>query len=238
MPRHTKNLVLAILTATGASLAAQGASDKWDIGMKIRGGATFGDLADDMNSAKFFGLGLAGSWSLGQGKALVFDVAFLRIPGKDTLRPLPANVIVNPTPAPNATIGSTDRRKNDLQGFSVRFGYRAPMASTGWDWQAGISLDKLQSRQEAAGHLTVGTVPATAIVESIAATPTSSKVLPGAFLGMVKKVGEDFTVEFNAFSLGYSQVEWVPRAYSGTTAAATSSNRRGFGLEIAVGFRF
>ena len=225
MPRHTKNLVLAILTATGASLAAQGASDKWDIGMKIRGGATFGDLADDMNSAKFFGLGLAGSWSFSQGKALVFDVAFLRIPGKDTLRPLPANVVPS---------GSTDRRKNDLQGFSARFGYRAPVASTGWDWQAGISLDKLQSRQEAAGHLTVGTV----IVESIAATPTSSKVLPGAFLGMVKKVGEDFTVEFNAFSLGYSQVEWVPATYSGTAAAATSSNRRGFGLEIAVGFKF
>jgi hypothetical protein len=225
MPRYTKNLVLAILTVAGATLPAQGTSDKWDIGMKIRGGATSGDLADDMNSAKFFGLGLAGSWSLSQKSALVCDIAFLRIPGKDVLRPLPANVVVS---------GSTDRRKNELQGFSARFGYRSAIASTGWDWQAGISLDKLQSRQEASGHLTVGT----AIVESIAATPTSSKVLPGAFLGLVKKVGEDFTVEFNAFTLGYSQVEWVPRTYSGTTAAATTSNHRGAAIEIAMGFRF
>ena len=100
-------------------------------------------------------------------------------------------------------------------------------------WQAGLALDRFKSRQEVSGQIVVGTT-----TEGLAATPESTKINVGGFGGIHWTVGENFTLEANLVSIGYSQVNWVPASYSGTTAAAETKTRRGLVLEVAFGFKF
>lgn len=223
MPNLCKTMFLALAVGAG-SLYAQGADAPWGLGLNLRAGVTGGNAKDDMNSEKLLGAGITGFWSLGSGRAIVGELAYLRVPGKDV------NAITFPS---NVTASSSaDRRKNDLEGFSIRAGYRAPMTGA-WNWQAGLSLDKLKSRQEASGQLTTA-----GGVEPLFYTPSSSKLLPGAFAGLMTDLGNGFSFEVNALSFGYSQANWVPAAYSGSAARAEEKNRRAFGLEVAFGFKF
>jgi hypothetical protein len=209
-----------------AALAAAGAlqAQSFDMGFKLKAGLTQGSLVDDMQTNKLMGLAITGQWGLSNKAALIGELGYTAMPGSDSLRPLPANVTF-------AT--STDRRKNSLDGFSLRGGYRAEILDYGWSWQAGLSLDRFKSRQEASGQLTTG-----AGTEGMSATPEKTSINVGAFAGLRTALGEDFSFEVNALSLGYKQVEWVPQSYSGQPAAATSRSRRGLALEVALGFRF
>lgn len=211
--------ILGLLLA-GSSLSAQ----DWAFGLNVRGGITSGGITDDMRSKKMLGLGVDGSYSLGKRAAVFGELTFTTMPGKDYFEPMPGTVTLS---------GSTDRRKNSLQGFGLRGGYRAAIADWGWSWQAGLSFDKLKSRQEVSGQIQVG-----ANIEALAATPESNKMNLGAFAGMHTQLTEDITFQFNVATVGYSQVNWVPQSYSGQPAAATTRNRRGIVLEAALGFRF
>lgn len=210
---------LAAFVATGA-LHAQ----SFDMGFKVKAGLTSGNLADDMQSNKLMGLGVTAEWGLSDKASLIGELSYTSMPGTDYFYPMPSTVTL-------AT--STDRRKNSLEGFSLRGGYRAPLLDWGWSWQAGLSLDRFKSRQEVSGQLTVG-----ANTEGLANTPEKTSINIGAFAGLRTTLSEDFSFEVNVLSLGYKQVNWVPQSYSGAPATATDRSRRAFALEVALGFRF
>lgn len=226
MPTTCKPLVLAVALglASGVDLSAQSGDPGLLFAIKVKAGVTSGNVAEDTNANKLVGFGIAGAWALNSRSAIIGELGYSYFPGEDRVRALPAGF----TPTTSA-----DVRKNILKGITLRGGYRSAISSWGWDWQGGLSIDRFKSRQQAAGQIQSGTT-----IESIAATPESVKVMPGAFLGLHKAIGSDFTFEANMLSFGYSQVEWNPSLYTGKPAAATSRNRRGMALEVSLGFRY
>ncbi len=263
-------LMKAALAATFACAALAAADPKGlDFAVKFKAGTTAGNLKDDTHDNKLLGLSFAGSWSLGDGASFIGELGYSYFGGGEfdamqrsgTFYYNPASpsstyngnpvtlIIVSPSGAANAQ-GSADARRNKLEGFSARFGYARKFFGT-WSWQAGLTLDKLKSRQEVAGTLRpvylAGTTPTPIPVpgqptgvyyyEALSATPESSKVNVGAFAGVKTAIGENFSFEINLLSVGYSQVNYVPFTYSGVAAQSTTSTRRGLGLEFAFGLK-
>jgi hypothetical protein len=224
MPNPCKPLILALAmgAVSGISLSAQ--SGELTGAIKIKAGVTAGNIADDTHENKLVGFGIGGAWSLSSRSAVIGELGYTYFPGSDRVRALPAGF----TPT-----SSSDVRKNILKGVTARVGYRAAISDWGWNWQGGLTIDRFKSVQEAAGNLVSGST-----TEAIAATPESTKVMPGAFLGLHKTIGSDFSFEANFLSFGYSQVEWNPALYTGQAAGASSRNRRGMALEVSLGFRF
>ena len=256
-------LMKAALAAISVS-AVLGAADPkgLDFAVKFKAGTTMGNLKEDTRDRKLMGLSFAGSWGLGNGGSLIGELGYSYFGGREydamkrsgtfyyntsapssTYTGIPVTlIIVNPSGTPNAN-GSADARRNKLEGFGARFGYSRTFSGT-WSWQAGLSLDKYKFRQEVAGTLrpvymvgtTVTVVPG-GYYEALSATPEASKLNLGAFAGVKTAIGENFSFEVNLLSIGYTQVNWVPFTYSGTPAAATTSTRRGLGLEFAFGLK-
>lgn len=238
--------------------AALGAADPkgLDLAVKFKAGATAGNLKDDTHDNKLMGIALGGSWSLGGGAALIGEVGFTYFGGGEyDAMPRSGTFYYNPA-APSSTYngapvtiaiaspsGSADARKNRLEGFGARFGY-AQKAFDTWSWQVGLSVDRYKSRQEVAGTLrpvyfvgsTMTAVPG-GYYEALTATPESSKVNLGAFVGVKTSIGENFSFEVNLLSIGYTQVNWMPFTYTGQAAASTTTNRRGLGIEFAFGLK-
>ena len=215
-------MVLAMTASTAASLSAQGRG--LTASGKVRAGVASGDLQQDLRANKMTGMGIELTYTLGERSAVFGEVAYVNFASTDYWNPLPAAATV-------AT--SVDLRKNRLDGFTLRGGYRAGFGSMGLSWQAGLAVDRLKSRQEVSGQIVIG-----ATTEGLAATPESTKVNVGGFGGIHWAIGENFSVEANLVSVGYSQVNWVPSSYSGTTAAAETKSHRGVVFEVAFGFTF
>lgn len=212
-----------ILGTAGSSLAAQ-EGPAFDVGLKVHAGSSFGDLQEDTKTKKMVGIGATFSYRLGQRSALVGELAYLKFPANDYRNPLPAG----------ATTTSADLRKDNLSGFSLRGGYRAPLMETGFNWQAGLTVDSLKSRQEVSGQITVGSV-----TTGLALTPETRKVNVGAFAGIHRPLSEGLSVELNLFTLGYEKVNADTSPLStGQPIQITSTGRRGFAIELAVGLSF
>lgn len=211
-----------ILGPAGPSLVAQEGS-AFDVGLKVRGGMSTGNLADDAGSKKMVGIGATFSYRMSERSSLVGELTYLKFSATDYRNALPAG----------ATATSADLRKNNLAGFSLRGGYRSALMETGFNWQAGLTVDSLKSRQEVSGQITVGTD-----TEGLAVTPETSKVNVGAFVGLHRPLSEGISLELNLFTIGYEKVDWQTRLGSGQPAHATSTGRRGFVLELAVGLSF
>jgi hypothetical protein len=227
-----------------------------EFAVKFRAGATAGNLKDDTHSNKLMGLGLGGSLKLAGGGALIGEIGFTYFGGGeyDAMR-RSGTIYYNPA-APASTyngsqvfvsVGSTaDSRKNLLEGFDARFGYSNGLRAN-WSWQAGLTLDSLKSRQEVSGGLRPvygptpwvgnGTAVPGGYYEGLTATPSRTKMNLGAFAGLKSQIGDNFTLEFNLRSVGYSRVDWVPFTYSGRPATSTTTSRRGLGLELAFGLK-
>jgi len=215
-------LVLVLATGAAAPLSAQ---EKGFVATgKVRAGVTSGDVQKDMQANKITGMGIELAYGLGGRASLFGELAYLNFASTDYWNTLPATATV-------AT--SVDLRKNRLDGFTLRGGYRSGFGFQGLSWQAGLALDRFKSRQEVSGQIVIGTT-----TEGLAATPESTKINVGGFGGIHWAVGENFSLEANLVSVGYSRVNWVPSSYSGTTAAAETKARRGLVLEVAFGFKF
>lgn len=215
-------LTLALIAGLALPSAAQGKG--FTASGKVRAGVTSGDIQQDMQANKATGMGIEVGYGLSDRTSVFGELAYLNFASTDYWNPLPATAVV---------ASSVDLRKNKLGGFTFRGGYRSGFGSQGLSWQAGLTLDRFKSRQEVSGQIVIGTT-----TEGLAATPEDTKIAPGAFGGIHWAVGENFTLEANLVSIGYSRVNWVPASYSGTTAAAESKTRRGLVLEVAFGFKF
>lgn len=217
-------LPLALVAGTAATLHAQAAAGAFSGGVKIRAGICFGDVQKDMQANKVTGMGLEFGYGLSGSSSIFGELAYLNFASTDYWNPLPAG-------ATYAT--SVDLRKNRLEGFLIRGGYRAAFGPKGLSWQAGVDVDRLKSRQEVSGQIVVGST-----TEGLAVTPESTKINIGLFGGLHYDLGDAATIEANLVSIGYGRVNWVPRSTSGTAAAAETTTRRGFVFEVAVGFKF
>ncbi len=209
----------------------------WGSGMNVRAGSAVGSTNDQIKR-QMLGFGVEAHYGLTAKTAFFGELGFLYFAGEDFLHTLPAtgyNTITG-VPAALTSSNSADRRKNDLQGASIRVGYRAAILDSGWNWQAGLSLDRLKSRQEVSGKLAPGGT--TTGYEGLAVTPESTKIAPGVFAGVTKNFGEGFTLQANVINVGFSQVNWVPYVYTGVAAHAESSDKRKTSIELAIGFRF
>lgn len=230
------------LVALGAMLSAgvvQAQETGWGSGLNLRAGSAVGSTNDQIRR-QMLGFGIEGRYALSAKSAFFGELGFLYFAGEDFVKPLPAQGYVTYTGVLGALSATTsvDRRKNDLQGASLRLGYRSAILDTGWNWQAGLSLDRLKSRQEVSGVLRPAGSTSTTGYEGLAVTPENAKIAPGFFAGVTTNFGEGFTLQVNVVNVGFSQVNWVPYTYTAVAAHAETSDKRKTSVELAVGFRF
>jgi hypothetical protein len=238
---------VAILAGMVPAMAqAAPKSGDLDFGIKVHAGATAGSLKDDMHAQNMLGLGLEGSFALNTTSAIFGELTFSAYgagKGYDntkltgTVYASDGLTAVGATPVTLALASSVDYRKNTLQGFSVRSGYRATFSGM-WAWQAGLVLDHMQYRQEANGTLQprVG-AGAYGNLEGFAVTPTKSAMGIGAFAGLKAQFSTNFSFETNLVSVGYSSANYQPHTYTGMAPAVTTQTRHGVLLEVAFGLK-
>jgi hypothetical protein len=252
---------LGMMLALSSSLMGQGVkAGDWDFSIKPRLGYTLGDIKNDLNAQNMLGVGLQGSYGLGNGGSFDGELVFEYYNGKGQNQLRTGQPYYLPSGATTVTIGTTavpvtvptastsvDFRKNTLQGFSLRGGYAKDINAT-WSWRAGLTIDALQYRQEVSGQL-LGTytdnvtnplkpaVKSTTTWEGLAYTPTTKKFNVGAYVGMKGRISENFFMEANLTSLGYQNINLVPYSYTGKPVTTTTSTKRGMALEVAFGMK-
>jgi hypothetical protein len=247
----------AVVILAGAFPAmAQGTpkSGDLDFAFKLHAGATSGNLKDDMHAQSMLGIGVEGSWALSSKAAIFGELTYSSYGGGEGYDnthfsgPIYASTGATIGPDGNPLFlqqpSSVDYRKNTLRGFSLRGGYRAIFANS-WSWQAGLTIDGMQFRQEASGTLQPkghAAPPATTIssigaFEGFAVTPTKTKINLGAFAGLRYQFSEDFFLESNLVSVGYGTANYQPHTYTGQAPSVDSQTRHGILLEVAFGLK-
>lgn len=241
MPKNKATLLIAgvMLASCAAASRLEAFEAPTNYGLKVRAGATAGNLHEDMNRNETLSFSLTADFAkVGKG-ALFGEFGFYYYGGMNKATAFGSSKGTG-TAVPSGTLyaeTSADMRKNQMQGFGLRAGYRAPLG-WGWDWQAGMSLDSLRYSQEAVGQLQV-TVNKVNVIESFAVTPHTNKMNVGAFAGVQRALNDDVTFEVNVATVGYSSINYVPKTYTGAAAAQTETKtRRGFQLEFGFGMRF
>jgi len=249
------NRLLTWLGLTAAAVAA-GSMPAWaqsakssefgGLNIKLHAGATAGNLKDDLHAQNLLGLGLEGVCALTPTSAIVGELTFsaygagkgydnTKLTGTVWASNGQSSVLGVPiTLAPGTSV---DYRKNSLQGFSLRGGYRATFQGV-WAWQAGLTLDRLQYRQEANGTLQpqLGGA-AIGSLEGFAVTPTKTGMGIGAFAGVKAQISENFSFETNLLSVGYTSIDYQPFTYTGAAPSYTTRSRHGVVLEVAFGLK-
>lgn len=228
MSKLFRPLLAVALAATCSGLTAKEAG-KLDAKFKFHAGITAGDIQEDLNRNKHFGVGAEVSYGMAGG-AIFGEFIYNKYASEDFTPAMPAGAFQNPTGA-----GSVELRKWHLSGFSVRAGYRRALFAD-WNWQAGLTLDMLKNRQEVS--LTYRN-SGTTIIETAAATPETSKLSPGLFGGVHTELATGVSFELNLRTVGYDRVNYVTRTASGAAAPFLETTKRtGLACEIGLGFKF
>ena len=250
MNRRLSRLGLAaVVILAGAVPAMAQAGSKignLDFGIKFHVGATAGNLKDDLHAQNMLGLGVEGSYALSSTSAIIGEITFSSYgagKGYDNTKfsgPVYGTAGVTSVGGVPVTLqvgSSVDYRKNSLQGFSFRGGYRGALGGM-WSWQGGLTLDSMKYRQEANGTLQpkAGATNAGAL-EGIAVTPTTNKLSLGAFAGVKLQFSENFFLETNLVSVGYSTANYLPYSYTGQAPTVDSQARHGILLEVSFGLK-
>ncbi len=235
MPTRKLLTALAGLVLVAGSVSTLGAADlPLNPGVKFRFGVTGGALHEDMNKNAMVGISITADLATWGQSAIFGELGYMTMNGDNKTMEFGAAGTQFPGGLVQAST-SADTRRNSLNGFTLRGGFRSPLV-WGWNYQAGLTFDSLKYTQEALGQL-VGTGPG-GINESIAAKPTENKLNVGAFAGLHRPFGESFSFEVNVSTVGYSSVNYMPRVYTGVAAASETKTRRGYMLDIALGMKF
>lgn len=241
-------LVVALLASGGLMAQTTPTPGDFAFAFKLHAGATAGNLKDDLHAESMLGLGVEGSYALSSTRAIIGELTFSSYgggEGYDNTKFTGSVYIAGPTdnvggqPVYLLPTSSVDYRKNTLQGFSLRGGYRQTFRGI-WAWQAGLTLDGMKYRQEASGQLQpkVGTPPANAgAYEGFALTPTKTKLALGAFAGLKVQFSDNFSLEANLLSVGYGTANYQPFTYTGQAPTVSSETRHGVLLEVAFGLK-
>ncbi|MBI4912790.1 MAG: hypothetical protein HY823_08625 [Acidobacteria bacterium] len=133
---------------------------------------------------------------------------------------------------PIVNTSSVDIRKDMVEGYVFNGGYRAVLSGP-WSWQAGLTVARMVSNQEVTGQIQVGTYR-----EGLNYVVSKSALSVGAFAGLRLKATDAFFVELNLSSVGFSQANYVPFAYTGQAPTTTSQTKNKVVLDANLGFRF
>jgi hypothetical protein len=249
------SLAMALALSSGVSLMGQAVNPgDFDGSFKPRYGTTFGNIKTDTKMDQSLGLGIEGRYALTGSSWIVGELVYEYYPGKEYDNTQLTGPVYVPSGSSYVTgdangayvlkpASSVDSRKAYMAGMSARVGYEA-MFSTEWSWQAGITVDFLKYTEEVSGALTPLTSSGTRIplpsgyyYESLAVTPHKVSPGVGAFAGVKYMISHDFSLEFNAVSMGYSTQYYNPTTYSGEAPSVSKESRHGFGLEVAFGLK-
>lgn len=249
-------LLLALLTAAAPGLA----QSQPEFALRMRTGATAGSPSKDLSSHSLVGLGIQGSLPVGPGKVTA-ELGFDYFPGRGRDATQAGPVYINPGAPTTTYLGqplflrpqeSADQRKESLQGFGLRVGYEAafPLLE-GWDWHAGVSLDRLKTTSEFSGYAVPMYVsnPGTGAVsqaldasgrrayEGWAISRQTTKFHPGAFAGVGTAINPNVRLDFTLRSFGYQHQDYAPFTYTGRPAELSERSRRGLALEIGLALK-
>ncbi len=230
----------------------------------LKTGMTSGNLSTDLNSHSVFEYALQTRTNLRSGR-LLLELGYTFHPGleKDRMR-TSGTVCFNPAAPstqkdPNnpyrlSPKSSVDDRKNTFEGFVMRAAYEMRLGGVlGNDiyGHAGLGISRYKARQEAVGTLRVvygadsptsttgGTLadPKELIYEGIYQTPEATKIGIEPFVGASMAIGERYHLQVDLRSVAYPQVNWMPWTYTGQTAHAEVTNRRGFSAVVGFGLK-
>jgi hypothetical protein len=260
---------LGLAAAAIAALPAQ-AQEPVSAALKLRAGMVSGPVTDVSRGRRTQGLGLELATKAGKGQVFLEltydlfngyrkDVTQLGggawYAGDGTQDPL------NPS-APSQTYGghaliteagnSLFSEMLEYQGFGARVGYRAalPFAwAEGWDWQAGASIDRRETRHEVQMTLTPGYMSGTDFIqidpvvprldttyyEGARFTNVTYKMQFGAFAGVSHTFGDIFRTEINARYTTFNTPHYNPFTYTGKVPSIGTSSKGGLVLEVAIG---
>ncbi len=263
---------VALLFATALPAMAE---DLSPFSLKLRAGNVSGSVTKQSLGHRVSGFGLEYAQPFGTGK-FTAEVGFDSFNGyrRETTQFGPAYYATNQNPiAPTGVTrtytpaGSSVayplviRPEDSLQGesmvfrgFGLRVGYSAPMPfawAQGWDWQAGITLDRRETHHEVFMTLVPGYYDANHDFQKIAAegygdpsyyeganhSVNLSKVLPGAYIGLGRDFSGIFRVEMNVRSTGFNDVSYRPFTNTGVAPRYDEKTRSGFVVELCLGVK-
>lgn len=266
--------LLAALALVAPGLHAQasktgGGADDLSYHLKVRTGSTGGSLATANDNKRQFGFSLAGAMPWRNGR-LTAELTYDFYAGRNADHTKASGPIyfdpsgkMDGSQAVTSVGGqalyldprtSIDLRKHSVSGFGARAGYtaRLPFAwAEGWNWQGGLSLERLRTKYEIAQTLIPvygpDQTPAGNLwgydpdnpdyYEGLAAVKQSTKLAPGAYIGLATALTEDIHFEVNARTLGFSKVDYAPFTYTGKKSVVSESVKYGFAIEFALGLK-
>jgi hypothetical protein len=269
-----KTLAGAVLLALAAALAAPvQAQEGLSTSLKLRGGLVRGDINTYTRGSRTEGLGVEVAYTQGKGTFFAeatFDLFngyrrevtqfgnawYAGDASQDPWNPSAPSQTYNGHQLVTDPSSSLHAEMLEYQGFGLRLGYRAPITASwmqGWDWQAGISLDRRECRHEVMMTLTPGywdntggdpvfaTIPGnlthldTDYYEGARFTHFTYKLNPGAFVGVSHAFNDIFRTEINARYTTFNTPHYEPFTYTGRVPSISNTTRNGLVLEVAIG---
>lgn len=224
---------LLVGLGAGAFLSAQ--SPSLELGLKLGPGFSTTGTVKEQHSNLSLHLAATGQYKLSGGGKLIGELAYRYYRGDDWEKPLPA-VAYGPGGATGTPTAATsiDTRQNPLEGFGVMFGYRQAFGSSSWSWQVGGNLHWMRSTEQA-----IGDIRATSTVsQGYAVLYSKTSIKPGFFAGVHSFINNDVFFECNLVTVGYTQLTYVPFAYTGQPAQTETASRNKLTLELSMGYRF
>lgn len=262
------NRLVHTLAALGLTALAASPVSGQDpaLAFKMRGGSVSGSVYQMTLGRQTVGFGFEGSFPLHRGMLtaeLSYD--YFNAYRKETT-PLGGPVYFagnhdtsNPTNISTQYQGHTlmlrpneslQAEKNTPRGIGLRVGYRAPAAwANGWDWQAGVTLDRRTTYHEVHMSLVPGyidahgdfqTIPSLETYQdpyyyegALAARPVT-KFQPGAYTGLSREFFGFMRTEFNLRYATFNQVRFQAFTSTGKAASYSESAKGGLVLEVAL----
>lgn len=236
-----KKTALLALVAAGLPMGLQ--AQELHYGVKFGGGAVLGAIGPQASRATMNAAFIA-EYALGKDKEVFGEVNYRVFRSVDRDVTPVGQLGYTPTDTTGLIYATTsvDIRKDNLEGYSLSAGYRQQIADSIFWWQAGLSLNNMNSQQEVTGQL----VPGVALLkdvtnanhEGLNYTPGKTSLRPGLFIGAQAKISPNFFVETNLNGVGYQWVNYVPHAYTGRASYVETTNKFKVSLDVNVGFRF
>jgi hypothetical protein len=205
------------LVAMGAGYASAADSQgPWDVQFKIRSGLQLADTSDNL-APYMLGAGVDVGYTTSTGRFSA-ELGYLYKPGRQytydlNSLPNPNGLAIDTNEGGNSP--STDLRRNQVSGITLRLQYQTWFQDSDWGAQAGIELGKMKFRHEYYGYITDGDYlgngsqkPET-YDDLYFGTPTKSDFKFNVFAGLSWKLDENSHLEFNVRTVSYSNLEYI-----------------------------
>lgn len=165
-----------------------------------------------------FGLNLGYGTSIGRFSA---ELGYYYKTG-DSFFPATGGAVPAPL-SPVDPVNSGDSRRNQLDGFSVRFSYERRL-NPEWAWQAGLMVGGTRFKHDYFGDVRSTDWNATnpeSWRDTYSGTPVESGLKVSPFVGVSYALTPHSSLEFNLLVLNYTALDYVHHPGSGAYAFST-----------------